>query len=148
SPLIAGWSLDLPVLHAIGSPEACLGGAGGMCWYNGLVGDDCAALPQENPIMNAEWVLRMLDEHREELRRLGVRRLGLFGSAARNEATDASDLDFLVEFQQKSFDAYMDLKALLEVVFERRVDLVLAETLKPRLRARIVKDVLDYATGL
>jgi uncharacterized protein len=98
--------------------------------------------------MNAERVLRILDDNRPELLRLGVRRLGLFGSAARNEATDASDLDFLVEFQHKTFDAYMDLKALLERVFERRVDLVLPETLKPRLRALIVKDVHDYATGL
>jgi len=98
--------------------------------------------------MNADWVMRVLDEHREELRRLGVRRLGLFGLAARNEATEASDLDFLVEFQRKSFDAYMDLKALLEDLFGRRVDLVLPESLKPRLRDRIAKDVHDYATGL
>jgi predicted nucleotidyltransferase len=98
--------------------------------------------------MNAESVLSVLHAHREDLRRLGVRRLGLFGSAARNEATEASDLDFLVEFQQKSFDAYMDLKDLLEDIFGRRVDLVLPETLKPRLRDRITEDVCNYATGL
>jgi len=98
--------------------------------------------------MNAERVLSVLDEHREELRRLGVRRLALFGSSARNEATQTSDLDFLVEFQEKSFDAYMDLKALLERVFDRRVDLVIPETLKPRLRALIDQDVHEYATGL
>ena len=98
--------------------------------------------------MDAQSVIQVLDEHREELRRLGVRRLGLFGSTARNEATEASDLDFLVEFQQKSFDAYMDLKSLLENLFGRHVDLVLPETLKPRLRDRIAKDVQDYATGL
>jgi predicted nucleotidyltransferase len=98
--------------------------------------------------MNAEGVIQVLDQHREELRRLGVRRLGLFGSTARNEATEASDLDFLVEFQQKSFDAYMDLKSLLESLFSRRVDLVLPETLKPRLRDRIAKDVQNYVTGL
>ncbi|HKM52716.1 MAG TPA: nucleotidyltransferase domain-containing protein, partial [Isosphaeraceae bacterium] len=54
-----------------------------------------------NTEMNTELVLSVLDEHREELRRLGVRRLGLFGSTVRNEATDASDLDFLVEFREK-----------------------------------------------
>jgi predicted nucleotidyltransferase len=72
----------------------------------------------------------------------------LFGSAARNEATEASDLDFLVEFQQKSFDAYMDLKALLEDIFGRRLDLVLPETLKPRFRDRITEELCNYATGL
>jgi uncharacterized protein len=98
--------------------------------------------------MNTEWVLSVLDEHREELRRLGVRRLGLFGSTVRNEATDASDLDFLVEFREKTFDAYMDLKTLLERIFDRPVDLVLPENVKPRLRALIDKDVRNYATGL
>ncbi len=98
--------------------------------------------------MNAEGVIRVLDEHREELRRLGVRRLGLFGSTARNEATETSDLDFLVELQQKSFDAYMDLKSLLEQLFGRHVDLVSPENLKPRLRDRIAKDLRNYATGL
>ena len=83
-----------------------------------------------------------------ELRWLGVRRLGLFGSTARNEASQVSDLDFLVKFQQKSFDGYMDLKEFLERVFGRRVDLVISETLKPRLRGLIEKDVRHYATGL
>jgi predicted nucleotidyltransferase len=98
--------------------------------------------------VDAERVLSVLDEHRDELLGLGVRRLGLFGSAARNEATKASDLDFLVEFQRKSFDAYMDLKALLERIFDCKVDLVLPEALKPRLRERISKEVREYATGL
>ena len=99
-------------------------------------------------VMNAERVLSVLDENRDELRRLGVRRLGLFGSTARNELSQVSDLDFFVEFQQKSFDGSMDLKEFLERVFGHRVDLVISETLKPRLRGLIEKDVRHYATGL
>ncbi len=98
--------------------------------------------------MTTEHILRRLADHQDELRRLGVRRLGLFGSAARGEATDSSDLDFLVDFECKSFDAYMDLKALLERVFDRRVDLVIRETVKPRLRDRILGELREYATGL
>jgi len=71
-------------------------------------------------------ILSVIRAHRAELRRLGVRRLGLFGSAARGEATAASDLDFLVEFERKTFDAYMDVKELLERLFGRRIDLVVA----------------------
>jgi uncharacterized protein len=93
--------------------------------------------------MTATDVFQRLAEHQDELRRLG-----LFGSAARGEATESSDLDFLVDFERKSFDAYMDLKALLERVFDRRVDLVIRESLKPRLRDRILEDVRVYATGL
>ena len=58
-----------------------------------------------------------------------------------------SDLDFVVEFEQKSFDAYMDLKAYLEELLGRRVDLVVAEAIKPRLRDTILGEAL-HAPGL
>jgi uncharacterized protein len=95
----------------------------------------------------AKEILDVLALHREELRRLGVRRLGLFGSAARGEATEASDLDFLVELDRKTFDAYMDVKELLERLFGRRVDLVVAEAVKPQLKPRILQETV-YAEGL
>ena len=92
-------------------------------------------------------LLDMLRVHADDLRRLGVRRLGLFGSAARDEATEASDLDFLVEFERKTFDAYMDVKELLERLFQRRIDLVVAEAVKPQLKPRILREAI-YAEGL
>lgn len=95
---------------------------------------------------NREEVLDLLQRNREELKRLGVRRLGLFGSCARGEATPSSDLDFVVEFTEKSFDAYMDLKTLLEDLFGCRVDLVLDNTIKPQLRPIIQRETV-YATG-
>lgn len=100
-----------------------------------------------NDVFSSHQILDVLRIHREKLRLLGVRRLGLFGSAARGEATEASDLDFLVELDRKTFDAYMDVKELLEHLFERRVDLVVAEALKPQLRPRILQETL-YAEGL
>ena len=92
-------------------------------------------------------VLKILQENREAIRNYGVRRLGLFGSCARGEVTEASDLDFVVEFEKKTFDAYMDLKEFLEGLFGCRVDLVLADTIKPRLRAAILAEAV-YAPGL
>lgn len=97
--------------------------------------------------LTREDVLARLHENRETLRRLGVRQLGLFGSIARGEATPGSDLDFLVEFEHKSFDSYMDLKEFLELLFACRVDLVLADTLKPRLRETVLKEIV-HAPGL
>ncbi len=98
-------------------------------------------------MLGAEQILELVRTNRADLRRLGVRRLGLFGSAARGEATEASDLDFLVEFERKTFDAYMDVKELLERLFQRRVDLVVAEAVKPQLRPRILQEIV-YAEGL
>ncbi|MGH7409936.1 MAG: nucleotidyltransferase family protein [Candidatus Methylomirabilis sp.] len=96
---------------------------------------------------NRENILKMLEENREAIRRYGVRRLGLFGSCAQGKGTQTSDLDFVVEFEAKSFDAYMDLKAFLEGLFGCRVDLVLADALKPRLRAAVLEQAV-YASGL
>jgi len=96
--------------------------------------------------MNRSEILASLAEHREEIRRFGVRGLKLFGSAARNEAGTASDLDFLVELAPVSFDNYMDLKFFLEDLFGCEVDLVLTDTLKPRLRERILAEAV-HAPG-
>jgi len=61
-----------------------------------------------------EDILRLLQVNRDAIRAYGVRRLGLFGSYASGAATETSDIDLVVEFEKKTFDAYMDLKAFLE----------------------------------
>jgi predicted nucleotidyltransferase len=92
-------------------------------------------------------ILRTLEQNAPVIRRHGVRSLGLFGSHARGTAAEQSDLDFVVEFETKSFDAYMNLKAFLEQLFSGRVDLVLKDTIKPQLRERILSEAL-HAPGL
>jgi predicted nucleotidyltransferase len=92
----------------------------------------------------------MIDEiqaHREELRtlcrRFRVRRLDLFGSAARGDFDPVrSDLDFIVEFDrnapQNPFDSYFGLKEGLEALLGRKVDLVeLSAVRDPYLKASI-----------
>jgi|ERR1044072_798895 predicted nucleotidyltransferase len=91
-------------------------------------------------------VFDTIKANEERIKSFGVRSLSLFGSSARNEHTFQSDLDFVVEFEKKSFDSYMDLKFFLEDLFERRVDLVLADGIKPRLRAVILKEAV-HAPG-
>jgi predicted nucleotidyltransferase len=94
-----------------------------------------------------EQILKIIEANREKIKGLGVRRLGLFGSVARSEATETSDLDFLVDMEHKTFDAYMDLKEFLEQLFGSKVDLVTKDALKPRLREPILKETI-YAQGL
>jgi len=93
--------------------------------------------------MTRSQVFKKLEEHRDTIRRFGVRRLGLFGSASRDTATTTSDLDFLVELEPATFDNYMDLKFFLEELFECKVDLVLRDTIKPRLRDVILEEAID-----
>jgi uncharacterized protein len=99
------------------------------------------------PRMTAASILEVVEAERSSLQRLGVRTLGLFGSFRRGTAHSRSDLDFLVTFEQPSFRAYMETKALLEGRFHRKVDLVLEENLKPRLRPHILQEAV-YAAGL
>jgi uncharacterized protein len=92
-------------------------------------------------------ILETLGANEAKIKRFGVRSLSLFGSSARGEDTPESDLDFVVEFEKKSFDSYMDLKLFLEELFDRPVDLVLADGIKPRLRAAILREAI-HAPGL
>jgi uncharacterized protein len=93
-----------------------------------------------------EYIFQILEPYQERLRNLGVRKLGLFGSWARGEGKETSDLDFLVELEHETFDSYMNLKAFLEDLFLAEVDLVLIEAIKPRLRTTILGETI-YAPG-
>jgi predicted nucleotidyltransferase len=73
--------------------------------------------------------------------------MGLFGSCAKGEDRPDSDLDFVVELEAKSFDSYMGLHLYLEELFGKKVDLILIDSIKPRLRDRIMEELV-YATGL
>ena len=96
---------------------------------------------------NKEEILNRLQEHRDAIKAYGVRRLGLFGSFVRGEQKETSDLDFVVEFEKKSFDSYMDLKQYLEDLFGCRVDLVISDAVKPRLRRMILEEA-THVPGL
>ncbi len=90
-------------------------------------------------------LLRVLREASSELHALGVQRLSVFGSFARDEATPESDVDLLVEFDRKTFDRYMEARFFLEDLLGRRVDLVLEDRVKPRLRDALFRDAIDAA---
>lgn len=96
-------------------------------------------------MLTREEILRRLSERRGELHDLGARRLRLFGSFARGEGRAESDVDLLVDLDHHGFDRYMDLKLYLEDLLDRRVDLVLADRIKPALREHILRDVINAA---
>jgi len=92
-----------------------------------------------------EDALDRLNAHLDEIRQYGVEKIGLFGSVARSEADAGSDIDLIVRFLpgQKSFDHFMDLREYLESLFSGyRVDLVIEEAIKPRIRASVYRDAV------
>ena len=77
------------------------------------------------------------------LSQFGIKSLFLFGSVARNEANQESDLDFIVDFEGSvTFDRYMDLKIFLEDLFDRQIDLAIEGSLKPQIRQRVIEEAI------
>jgi predicted nucleotidyltransferase len=87
--------------------------------------------------------LRLLAEHREELADMGVKSLAIFGSVARDEAGQESDVDLLVEFSRPvGLFGYVDVKERLEDILGRKVDLGMHGGLKPRMRDWVLREAV------
>ena len=94
--------------------------------------------------MRRDEALGLLNEASAEIRgRFGVKQLRLFGSTARDEAREDSDVDILVEFDgPATFDGYFDLLRFLEARMGCAVDLVTEKALKDRMRPFVEKDAI------
>lgn len=96
--------------------------------------------------MNLKDVIGRLRGHREELEQLGVQSLAVFGSVARGDDDDDSDVDLLVEFSRPiGFFGFFDVKERLAQILGRQVDLVTRDAVKPALRERILREAVDAA---
>ena len=98
-------------------------------------------------VKTKDEVFRLLRQSGAQLRRFGVRRLSVFGSFARGEPNDESDVDLLVEFapEEKTFDNLLGLADFLEELFGRKVDIVTPESLNPHFGHHILSEA-EYAT--
>ena len=77
-------------------------------------------------------------------RRFGVKQISVFGSYARGEQTEESDLDLLVEFERTpGMFTFVGLADYLESVLTLKVDLATRAMLRPRLRSHIMKDLVS-----
>src|SRR5213594_5269051 len=92
--------------------------------------------------------LTLIQTHLAELLALGARRIGVFGSFARGEARDDSDVDVYVEFDdaKRTYDNFFALHELLENLFGRRVDLITDKSLTET-KARLILSTVRYASN-
>lgn len=93
--------------------------------------------------------MEIIDQHIDKLKKLCIKfhvaELYVFGSIAKGDYNEKSDIDLLVRFSGVNsleyFDNYMDLKTVLELLFSRKVDLVEIQTVKnPILKKSIDRD--------
>ena len=94
-------------------------------------------------MLTGKTITKIIEDKAKEVTTYGVKKIGIFGSFAKSTQSNKSDIDILVEFQKgkKMFDNYMELKFYLERLFHQKVDLVIKEALKPRIKQLILKEV-------
>lgn len=96
--------------------------------------------------MRRDEVLRLLESHRADLRQFGVKSLRLFGSVARDEAAEDSDVDLLVSLEgPPTFSSFMKLRIFLEDLLGTKVDLITERGLRDRVRPYVDKDAIRVA---
>lgn len=97
--------------------------------------------------MTKQEVLKILEANRSTLRDMGVESLSLFGSIARGEATDLSDVDLLVEFDRPIglFQFIRVQQYLQDILGVDKVDLVMPDALHEELRDSILKEAIRAA---
>ena len=83
--------------------------------------------------LDSETILKRIKKEKRELKKRGLKKIGLFGSYAKNKQKQKSDIDFLVEFKTIDLDKYLYVLNLLEKLFRRKIDLVIEKDLKPEL---------------
>jgi predicted nucleotidyltransferase len=86
----------------------------------------------------AEAIAR-LKEHQSELERLGIQHLYLFGSTARDEARDESDVDLFFDYEKGKFGLYelMDVKEATTRILGRKADIMTRDSIHKLLRQQI-----------
>jgi hypothetical protein len=93
--------------------------------------------------MNRDEILQTLRDHQAELRAMGVKSLAIFGSVARGEATPESDVDILVEFSKSiGLFEFVRIKAQIERMLGREVDMVTPDAIRPSMRDRILREAI------
>ena len=92
-----------------------------------------------------DYILTTIRTHEREFSKLGIRKIGLFGSCARDDQSGKSDIDILIDFDpdKENFDNYMAVYDLIEELFKnRRIDIVTINGLSPYIGPKILNEVL------
>lgn len=90
-------------------------------------------------------ILTFLQTHKEEMaQRFGVVSVGLFGSYARGDAREDSDIDIAIEImsEKKSLANFLGVRRYLEAQFGKTVDLGIESSLKPLAREIVAKEII------
>jgi len=91
--------------------------------------------------LTADTILRFLRHHRDTLRQMGVKRIGLFGSYVRNEQSESSDVDLLFSMDPFTWAGWMDVWNFIEGGLGTTVHLVPEKDLREEIRPQVLSEV-------
>lgn len=93
--------------------------------------------------MNKEQIIDFLTTHKQELqKKFSLTKIGLFGSYAKDSATEDSDIDIAIESSKKDFFLREDLKEYLENHFKKSVDIGYIDSIRKYYKNKIEKDII------
>ncbi len=94
--------------------------------------------------MKTKEITEFLAAHKDEMaQRFGVVKIGLFGSYARGDAREDSDIDIAIELNsQHVADSYFGTLHFLEDHLKKKIDLGMVSNLRPELKERIKKEII------
>ena len=96
--------------------------------------------------MRREEALARLAAHRGELQSMGIESLSIFGSVARDEAADGSDVDLLVEFARPiGLLEFARVRRRLTEILGCQADLVTVAALRDEMRSEVLKEAIRAA---
>ena len=94
-------------------------------------------------MLTLQNILEKLKQHKPELqRKYPVTRLGVFGSYARGEATEKSDIDIAVEINSPMGLDFVEMADEIEALFGIKTDVVLKRSIKPKYLTNVEKDII------
>jgi predicted nucleotidyltransferase len=94
--------------------------------------------------LSSKEIFEILQRNHHLLKKYRVKKIGLFGSYVRDKASKKSDIDLLVDFEEKTFDNFIELAFELEKIFNRKVDLLTEKGISPYILPYIKNEVLWY----
>lgn len=96
--------------------------------------------------MNKERIISLLSENKETIRSFGVLGIGLFGSYSRDEQTEESDIDLIVDFiqDQKTYRNFIQLAYYLEGILGKKTEVLTRNSLNARMKKQIEAKEFPY----
>lgn len=95
-------------------------------------------------MLTKQEIFKTIQDNKETIKSFGVTQIGLFGSYVRDEQTENSDIDFLVDIikEKKTLKNYIDFCDMLENLFENnKIDIVSKKGLSEFIGPHILKEV-------